>query len=135
VTKPRSSTGIHSSRPTILSVSAHVTRTEATQAYKRHVGSDNDALTGTEQAALKAAINRAGEPFVLKILSLSRQTLARAVGGLRLRRGTVVLIRQGMQENEAQFSAGGSSNGAGSAPDAAGVADAGAERAGKGVPR
>jgi hypothetical protein len=124
--------------PTEFAVSATVERTTVPPdlgAYKQHVASDKDTdLTPAERAVIKAAINRAGEPFVLKILGLSRQTLARVVAGLPVRRGTVVMVRQGMKERPQDFETGGSKDGAGPATVAGGAIGGGAS-VGKGARR
>jgi hypothetical protein len=72
--------------------------------YKRHVASDNETdLTKAEREAIKKTIELAGEPLVLEMLSIGRQTLARVVAGLPVRRGTVALVRQGMKANPKDF--------------------------------
>jgi hypothetical protein len=50
-------------------------------------------LTSGERALLARYVREVGEARALTELALGRQTLARAIAGLSLRRGTIALVR------------------------------------------
>lgn len=53
-------------------------------------------LTDDERAALMLEVRRAGEPSAIRRLGVPRQTLARAIAGLSLRAGTILVIREAL---------------------------------------
>jgi hypothetical protein len=55
--------------------------------------SSNLSLTGIEREQIRALVVATGDVGSARSLGVSRQTLARAIAGLGLRRGTVALLR------------------------------------------
>jgi hypothetical protein len=56
-------------------------------------------LSDSECSELRALVERIGENCAIEILNISRETLARSLAGLSVRRGTVALIRAGLAAN------------------------------------
>lgn len=56
-----------------------------------------EPLTPIESGEVRALIERVGERQARIQLGLSAQTIARAVGGMHVQRGTLALIRQRLQ--------------------------------------
>jgi hypothetical protein len=56
-----------------------------------------EVLTPLESGELRALVERVGERHAREQLSISSQTLARAIGQMHIQRGTVALIRQRLQ--------------------------------------
>lgn len=52
------------------------------------------SLPVADKARLSDLVARIGEPRTVKTIGIPRQTLARALAGLGLRRGTIALIQQ-----------------------------------------
>jgi hypothetical protein len=52
-----------------------------------------DALRAEEQCRLRTIVHRMGERAACKALGIPRSTLARVLAGLRVRRGSVALLR------------------------------------------
>lgn len=67
------------------------------EASKRAAGSP---LPSELRAQLAAFVERHGEVETTARLGIGRLTLARALGGLGLRRGTIVLVRVALQDLE-----------------------------------
>lgn len=55
---------------------------------------DQAALTPTDRESLRSIVDDVGERDASRHLGVSRQTLGRAIAGLTLHLGTVILIRQ-----------------------------------------
>jgi DNA invertase Pin-like site-specific DNA recombinase len=62
-------------------------------------------LTEEQRARIKRLVDRVGETEAARRLGLPRQTLARALAGLGLRRGTAVLFIQQLDALDAQRAA------------------------------
>lgn len=58
-------------------------------------------MSPSERDALAETVKRLGEKRVQLALGMSRLALARALAGLRVRQGTVALVRLGLQRLEA----------------------------------
>jgi hypothetical protein len=57
-----------------------------------------ETLSPLESAELRALVERIGERQALIVLTISRQTLARAIGQMHIQRGTASMIRQRFTE-------------------------------------
>ena len=62
---------------------------------------ENASLDPTERARLARIVALHGEGATVTRLAIPRNTLARALGGLGLRRGTVLAIRAALAADEA----------------------------------
>ena len=60
-----------------------------------------DPLSESERSRLREIVDARGETYVVTTLGLGRQTLARILAGLLVRRGTAALIRQWLRELDA----------------------------------
>jgi hypothetical protein len=61
-------------------------------------GRQGEPATVELRSALAAMLRQQGETSLVKELGLSRQTIARIMGGLPVRRGTIALLRVGLAE-------------------------------------
>jgi hypothetical protein len=62
---------------------------------------DEESLTDTERQQLRRIVDEIGERDASRHLAVSRQTLGRAIAGLPLHLGTVILVRQRLSAWEA----------------------------------
>ncbi len=53
-------------------------------------------LSDDERQRLRALVERDGVPKAAKALGISKSTIVRALSSLRLQRGSVALVRQGL---------------------------------------
>lgn len=63
---------------------------------------NEEALTATERETLRRLVDEIGERETARELAVSRQTLGRAIAGLRLHLGTVILVRQRLAARSAR---------------------------------
>lgn len=65
-----------------------------------HQPPDDERLDDAERSSLFALAVTVGEHEAAKRLQVSRQTLGRAIAGLPLQRGTVLLLRENLAAEE-----------------------------------
>lgn len=63
-----------------------------------------NTIPKNDRTRIRALISARGESAVARDLGLSRQSLARAIAGLEVRRGTAALIRERLREIAADAS-------------------------------
>jgi hypothetical protein len=66
------------------------------QQTARSLALQKQTLSDQERSALLLLVGTLGERAVITLVCVCRQTLGRALGGLRIQRGSAALIRSGL---------------------------------------